>query len=429
MSPGGAPVAHNPSAPPSIAMRDQPMARPPQMAPPQMTPPQMTAPNGPIQQVAYTQPAYCPPGMQAPGAMPPGYAPPMGVMPTPYPHNHPGAMLPPGAATGPPAPFARAVYPADPYGQWQPPHIGGAWPRDEYVFDGGDRRREVAVNYDWTVRGLDTEDTVAHFDTVDGDLVVEPSNRTPIYSPRFAAVRKVYGIGVWEGNERLIAAKSQSQVMQEEELRIPTTMLQPVEARGEIGVGVPSNLTDRTRGLTVTEQRKVAELAKEVGPHDDFQIFHRGVFLNSEKVRLSQFAEAADAWSHNQAPQVLFDAETAEVESSTRASQAVYVNTKIPTHPRLRLVKTASVKAAHVGDIVEFTLRYDNIGDEVIGNVTIIDNLTARLEYVADSAQSDRESALTTTPNDSDSLILRWELAEPLEAGEGGVIRFQCRVR
>ena len=37
---------------------------------------------------------------------------------------------------------------------------------------------------------------------------------------------------------------------------------------------------------------------------------------------------------------------------------------------------------AQPGEEVEFTLRFDNVGDRVIGNVTIIDSLTTRLEYV-----------------------------------------------
>ena len=31
--------------------------------------------------------------------------------------------------------------------------------------------------------------------------------------------------------------------------------------------------------------------------------------------------------------------------------------------------------------------------------------------------------------NDGDSLTLRWEFADPLGPGEGGLVRFHCRVR
>ncbi|MCE9547250.1 MAG: DUF11 domain-containing protein, partial [Planctomycetia bacterium] len=66
---------------------------------------------------------------------------------------------------------------------------------------------------------------------------------------------------------------------------------------------------------------------------------------------------------------------------------------------------------------------------EPIGNVTIVDNLTTRLEYVPDSATSSRKATFSTQDNDVDSLVLRWEISEPLQPGEGGTLRFKCRLR
>ena len=40
--------------------------------------------------------------------------------------------------------------------------------RDELLCDGGDAWRAAEVDVDWTVRGLDTEDTIAHYDTIEG---------------------------------------------------------------------------------------------------------------------------------------------------------------------------------------------------------------------------------------------------------------------
>jgi uncharacterized repeat protein (TIGR01451 family) len=78
---------------------------------------------------------------------------------------------------------------------------------------------------------------------------------------------------------------------------------------------------------------------------------------------------------------------------------------------------------------VEFTLRYDNIGEQPVSNVTIIDSLTTRLEYVDGSQSSSREAEFDTQENDGESLVLRWALTEPLKVNEGGIVRFQCRVR
>ncbi len=64
------------------------------------------------------------------------------------------------------------------------------WNDQEYIYDGGDREPRVQVNADWRVNGLDSQDTVAHYETLEGKLCVSPSNRVPIYAPRFGAVRK-----------------------------------------------------------------------------------------------------------------------------------------------------------------------------------------------------------------------------------------------
>ena len=64
-----------------------------------------------------------------------------------------------------------------------------------------------------------------------------------------------------------------------------------------------------------------------------------------------------------------------------------------------------------------------------MGNVTIVDNLTTRLEFVPGTAQSSMNASFSTQPNEVGSLVLRWEITNPIEAGQGGVIRFQCRVR
>ena len=74
---------------------------------------------------------------------------------------------------------------------WRPDGIEGPWPPDEYLCDGGDAATRVVVSRQRQVSGLDPEDTVAHFDTLEGNTVVTPSNSVCLYAPRFAAVRKI----------------------------------------------------------------------------------------------------------------------------------------------------------------------------------------------------------------------------------------------
>ena len=64
-----------------------------------------------------------------------------------------------------------------------------------------------------------------------------------------------------------------------------------------------------------------------------------------------------------------------------------------------------------------------------LGNVTIVDNLTTRLEFVPGSEQSSVKADFSTQPNEHGSLVLRWEIADPIKPGEGGAVRFKARVR
>src|SRR5207253_784416 len=68
------------------------------------------------------------------------------------------------------------------------PFVG---PSDEYLCDGGDYGTPAGVKADRSITGLEPEDAVSHYDTVDGRVLVTPSNRVCIYAPRFAAVRRV----------------------------------------------------------------------------------------------------------------------------------------------------------------------------------------------------------------------------------------------
>jgi uncharacterized repeat protein (TIGR01451 family) len=92
-------------------------------------------------------------------------------------------------------------------------------------------------------------------------------------------------------------------------------------------------------------------------------------------------------------------------------------------------LKLASSGEGLPGEEIEFTLRFDNIGDQVIGNVTIADNLTTRLEYMPGSAKSSVNADFITEQNDVGSLVLRWEIKDPVKPGAGGVLRFKVKVR
>ena len=311
---------------------------------------------------------------------------------------------------------------------WAPPGIAGPWPHDEYLHDGGDREIQVNVDRDRRVHGLEMEDTVAVYDTIDGRTEVKPSNRVCLYSPRFAAVRQISGVVQNEQRDQPIGVEQPLVPVAYQDDQFATNAVQPEQPVGEIGRKQPSIERVGESAVPATTRLPVMGLAGGFAPHEDFLIIRRGVIKDSERPQLAQSVDAAITWTHDLAMQVVLDGRQAVSITGEQKAQATF-RVDVPNEPCLRVVKVASTNAAKPGDIVDFTIRFDNLGDQTINKVVIIDNLTTRLEYVPGSAQSSRPADFFTEENDGESLVLRWELADPLPAGHGGLVRFHCRVR
>ncbi len=151
-------------------------------------------------------------------------------------------------------------------------------------------------------------------------------------------------------------------------------------------------------------------------------------YRNWENTDYRKLMLNAIVWTADQGVQVILEGHKASVLEGNQAAQATF-RVDLPNNPCLRVCKVASTPSAKPGEEIEFTIRFDNVGDQVIGNVTIVDNLTTRLEYVEGTGQSSKNAAFSTQANQGGSLVLRWELADPLKPGDGGIARFKCRVR
>lgn len=313
-------------------------------------------------------------------------------------------------------------------GPWQPPGLQGPWPYDEYIFDGGDRETRADVLPDWTVRGLEQEDTVAHYDRVDGRTVVVPSNRVPIYAPRFASVRKVYGLEQAQNRERMAGVDVPTKLNKHDDLLVATTVIQPLQPDTRLGTKTPVDFRDRNAGLEVGVGRHLGAFHNSFMPYEDFLYVRLGIYEQSEKPRLTDSIDAALAWTGKQAAQVLVDGKPVATATGDLMPNEAYRYESSPK-PKLRIIKLASKLEALPGDIIDFTLRFDNVGNETVGNVTVLDNLTTRLEFVPNSDQCSLPAEFKPVLNENDTYILRWEISDPLEKGQGGIIRFKCKVR
>ena len=348
-------------------------------------------------------------------------------MPAPGGHPHPPGHSCPHCGTGALPAFQFQDHSAGL--QWVPDGISCPWPKDEFIHDGGDFNEDVHVKRDWTVVGLDQEDTIAHYDTLDGRTEIAASNRVCIYAPRFAAVRKVTSPILYEGHERIAGVEQPTKLNVHEEQRGPRTALQPEQVVAQLGLDQAPSFREQTKGLLVDNTQILALAEKGYLPHEELLFIQRGQFDAHEKARLAERVAAAVVWTENKAVQVIIDGKPA-VEARGTAKPEVTYTYELEGKPRLRICKIADKSEAKPGEIVRFTLRFDNVGEQPIGNVTVIDHLMPRLEFVEGSAECSLKADFMTQPQSlGDTLVLRWEIQEPMEVNQGGIIRFQARVR
>jgi uncharacterized repeat protein (TIGR01451 family) len=341
----------------------------------------------------------------------------------------------PQPAAAVPQPQSGGVWSSDPCNLCPPPQTVGAAPgqqdfhRDEFLFDGGDKNFQVTVDQDWNVNGLDIEDTVGTFDTVEGNRHVVPSNRVAIYAPRFAAVRKIAKLSTESQPTRLARFEDTVELESTRGKDVSSTTLQQIQPQSNQAQLRARGFTDRTRGLTAenVDQPQRAEERTRSSNYSQHTRY-RG-FANSEGARQELAAVAARSWEDNLGLQIVANRRQAVIaRDATKAHELVTIKTD-DGESQLRILKQASTIAAKCGEEVEFTISFENIGARRIGNVTIIDNLTTRLEYVPDSANCSVEADFSSERNPADSLVLRWEIKQPLDVGQSGMIRFRCRVR
>ncbi len=299
---------------------------------------------------------------------------------------------------------------------------------NEYVYDGGDRDPQARLRNDLSVVGLDSEDTVIRYETQAGTVELQAGCRVPIYAPRFAATRKIRSLGY---QDHVVAA--QAEILQQSpgratEVLPPTGVrLRQPPVRGE-SVKVVEAYRDRQRGLNFEKVLPAIDISDAFKPYEDLAIIREGKMIADDKIKLRRFAAAAMQWTNIEGLQVIVDNQAAALIEEKRRPDEVLVY-ELDGKPRVRLCKVASHQVAESGDIIDFTIRFDNVGDQKISNIVVHDSLSPRLEYVEETQKCSLKSDFESQPNDAGSSTLSWTITEELKAGSGGYIRFQCKVR
>ncbi|MGF1583072.1 MAG: hypothetical protein ACFCD0_27445 [Gemmataceae bacterium] len=290
-----------------------------------------------------------------------------------------GTILLPGETTLP--------YPkVPPYIPWACPELydplGNPDPRfpDLCVADGGDVGVKATVDPDGRLNGLDASDTLVRYQNSLGEYKVAASNRVCLCVPRYLVYfndAAVSGHVIYSGVSGIDFAKT-----------------------------------------VLANQSKVPPL-----------VHHKLIPLQAFQTRLSA-SEAVSLVTLRIEGQYKGVDLLAQIEGvkGVAAASLPPAPKRLPDRPLL-VDKWPDKKAAQIGDVIMFTIRYKNVGGQPIKKIVIHDSLVARFEYIPGSSKSDRPVLFTTQPNEQRSTLLRWQLTEDLPPGEFGIIQFKARIR
>jgi uncharacterized repeat protein (TIGR01451 family) len=305
--------------------------------------------------------------------------------------------------------------------------IGRCADPQEYIFDGGDRDPLVRLRDDNSTSGLDPEDTVIQYTTANGRTFVQSGCRVAIYAPRFASVRKRIGPQTADLALRPQASVSPDGPGLVREQLPAISIMKPVAPIEKDSLRVVEAFRDRQRPLPSEMVLPMGVLSDAFKPFEDLDLIRHGDMLGTDPAKLAIAAAAARAWSNIDELRVLIDGQQAVVETDLKQPQETL--TYEFKGARIRLCKVASEQIAHPGDVLSFTIRFDNVGDSPLKNLVVSDSLAPRLEYVDASQQSSLPASFSTTPNEAGSKVLRWEFENAIKPGEGGIVRFDAKVR
>jgi len=315
------------------------------------------------------------------------------------------------------------------------------WNDQEYLYDGGDRDPRVELTKDRTVNGLDPQDTIAHYETVDGKLCVAATNRVPIYAPRFGAVRKVAAPVLSAravGAERMTDPRGPL-VKQSRDL--PGDVLQPLGPKNQAAVKLIDGLHGRIRGVPNEKIDALVNVSNLQVAFQQLNALGSAVKREDLEALLGEYLVNARTWANVDEIAIMIGGVAAAEVRDAKQLQDVTLYETEPGKCSLRICKAASHSAAQPGDIVQFSIRFDNVGAKPLQNIVILDSLTTRLEYIDGSqicelslssnkqAEVSKSVRFSTAENEAGSTVLKWDIDQPLATGDSGVITFRCRVR
>jgi uncharacterized repeat protein (TIGR01451 family) len=350
-----------------------------------------------------------------------------------------------------------------------PPPPNRLWiPRDEYLCDGGDHNAALHFEGDGSLAGIDPRDAAIQFSRPTmsrlvpeleklrerfekGEISAEvfdiearriqraadpnprprvlPTNVVCLYAPRFATIR--VGIGP---NEALTVTPLRGTEWVEQQVQnLARTDLV------KLTQNVPPGIHQSRQRASAAVQRLAIKTAHEVRVLQGTDVVRipAGVeqlqrpetkvrVQGPGKVRVAEGAVVIESMEG-----VVVQARPAgpgQTLMSWKPQETA--GTEVPPNqPGLAVIKRASESVAEPGQHVTFSIQYRNMGNVPLSDVSIIDSLLPRFQYVAGSAQGPKGAVFTAVENRAGGMELRWDLPGLIEPGAEGWVSFEVEVR
>jgi uncharacterized repeat protein (TIGR01451 family) len=259
------------------------------------------------------------------------------------------------------------------------PILGPKGPKEECFPDGGDRGDPLGIGPNGNLGGLNPTDVAVEY-TIGDKRKVTTSNVVCICAPRYMIRRvDVVPVGV---NQQLTLVKY-------------------------TGVTALDQLRERRAAMVAIELTRPNEVEGTVRP-----LAYVG------KVGLSFFLGSQRPLVVGQVESVKVVGALVEPEQLTAYPNCLTVTKSVdPPGPK------------EPGEVVTITIKYANNGPKPVSDLVVSDSLSGRLEYIPDSAVSDRPANFSAGDNEVGSVVVRWELPGTLLPGQTGTVKFKAKVR
>jgi uncharacterized repeat protein (TIGR01451 family) len=336
-----------------------------------------------------------------------------------------------------PCPFlcqsgARCQLPCGPICTYSPPPARPSLPRDEYLCDGGDRGIPAAPTSTGRVSGVDPRDAIVRFEIgLRGipEARILPTNVVCVYAPRFAEVRLSTGTNANVDIQMVKTDKTIDKISQADSLDTAKRLVQKQAAQL---ARERSRATQQRGRVLVDEDSNYRSTYAFVGPT------LAAVDIQKQNPEIARTREKAIIVKERLRLDGIKTAESPVISGLTQGASAAVrvwgphdmtgVETP-PNRPGLAVIKRVSAVEAEPGDTLTYAIVYRNMGNSPIGEVSIVDSLLPRLEYVKGSARGPAGTAFTTAVNRVGSTELRWQLPGALAPGATGYVSFEVIVR